>query len=68
MEVIWKTIKLKTSKQIQSRRIVDENPNADFIVMNGNRAMFKRKLFEKYVDEAGVIRRNCPYKSNKYKE
>ena len=37
------------------RRIVDENPNADFIVMNGNRAMFKRKLFEKYVDEAGVI-------------
>ena len=37
------------------RRIVEENPNADFIFMNGNRAMFKRTLFEKYVDEAGVI-------------
>ncbi len=37
------------------RRIVDENPMAEFIVMNGNRTMIKRKIFEKYVDEAGVI-------------
>ncbi|MBQ5519872.1 MAG: helix-turn-helix domain-containing protein [Clostridiales bacterium] len=37
------------------RRIVDENPNADFVVMNGNRVMIKRKIFEKYIDEAGVV-------------
>ena len=28
------------------RQIVDENYNANFILMVGNRAMIKRKLFE----------------------
>ena len=28
------------------------NPNADFVVMNGNRAMIKRKIFELYIDKA----------------
>ena len=37
------------------RRIVDENINADFVVMNGNRAMIKRKIFEQYIDRATAV-------------
>ncbi|MBQ7001634.1 MAG: excisionase [Oscillospiraceae bacterium] len=37
------------------RQIVDENYNADFILMVGNRAMIKRKLFEQYIDVATVV-------------
>nr|WP_091236345.1 excisionase [Anaerobium acetethylicum] len=33
------------------RKIIDENPNADFILWNGTRPQIKRKLFEKYIDE-----------------
>ena len=34
--------------------IVDENSDADFIRMVGNRAMIKRKLFEEYIDPAAA--------------
>ena len=37
------------------RRIVEENPFADYIIMNGNRAMIKRKAFEKFIDENSMI-------------
>ena len=37
------------------RKIVDETPDADFVIMNGNRAMIKRKLFEKYLDESASL-------------
>ena len=37
------------------RQIVEENPGADFMIMNGNRVMIKRKLFEKYIDEADAV-------------
>lgn len=37
------------------RRIVDENPFADFIIMNGNSVMIKRKVFEKFIDENSTI-------------
>ena len=37
------------------RQIVDENYNANFILMVGNRAMIKRKLFEKYIDMATAV-------------
>ena len=37
------------------RQIVDENNNANFILMVGNRAMIKRKLFEQYIDVATVV-------------
>ena len=37
------------------RRIVEENPYADYIIMNGNRVMIKRKVFEKYIDESSTI-------------
>ncbi|MDE6568483.1 MAG: helix-turn-helix domain-containing protein [Lachnospiraceae bacterium] len=37
------------------RRLVEERADADFIIMNGNRAMIKRKLFEKYLDESASV-------------
>ncbi len=37
------------------RQIVEENPGAEFMIMNGNRVMIKRKLFEKYIDEADAV-------------
>ena len=32
------------------RRLVDENPDARWFIMNGNRIQIKRKPFEKFVD------------------
>ena len=37
------------------RQIVEEYEDADFIIMNGNRAMIKRKKFEKFLDTATVV-------------
>ena len=37
------------------RRIVSEQPDADFILMNGDRVQIKRKLFEKYIDSCAVV-------------
>lgn len=37
------------------RQIVAENPNADFILTNGNRVQIKRKLFEQYIDMATAV-------------
>lgn len=37
------------------RQLVHENPDADFLLMVGNRMQIKRKLFEKYIDKASVI-------------
>ena len=37
------------------RQIVEENSTADFIIMNGNRAMIKRKVFEQYLDQATAV-------------
>ncbi len=33
------------------RKLIDENPNADFILWNGTRPLIKRKLFEQFIDE-----------------
>lgn len=35
--------------------LCSNNPNADFILMNGNRIQIKRKKFEEYIDNASVI-------------
>lgn len=32
------------------RQIVADNPRAEYLLWNGNRPQFKRRLFEKYVD------------------
>lgn len=37
------------------RQIVELNKDADFIVMNGNRAMIKRKTFEQYIDRCKTL-------------
>lgn len=37
------------------RRIVSDNPLAEFIIMNGNRVMIKRKLFEEFIDKTNSI-------------
>lgn len=37
------------------RQIVEENEGADFIVMNGNRTMIKRKCFEQFLDRATAV-------------
>lgn len=37
------------------RMIAEEHPNADFIIRNGNRVLFKRQKFEEYLDHATVV-------------
>ena len=37
------------------RRIAEENIDSDFVVMNGNRVMIKRKSFEQYIDQATAV-------------
>lgn len=37
------------------RNIIKNNPNANFILWNGNRAQIKRKLFENYIDGLSAV-------------
>lgn len=37
------------------RRIAEEHSDADFIILNGNRLLFKRQKFEKYLDNATTV-------------
>ncbi|HER6676861.1 TPA: excisionase [Streptococcus pyogenes] len=37
------------------RRLADENKNADWLIMNGNRIQIKRKQFEKIIDTLDAI-------------
>ena len=37
------------------RRIIEENSDAEFLIMNGNRVMIKRKAFEAYLNTATVV-------------
>ena len=37
------------------RRILADNPNAEFILYNGNRVQIKRKLFELFIDQINYI-------------
>lgn len=37
------------------RNLINENPRAEYLLWNGNRAQIKRKLFEKFVDEMDTI-------------
>ena len=37
------------------RQIVQEHIDSDFVITNGNRFMIKRKLFERYIDDATVV-------------
>ncbi|MDI3075028.1 excisionase [Clostridioides difficile] len=37
------------------RRLAEENKNANWLIMNGNRIQIKRKQFEKIIDELDAI-------------
>ena len=37
------------------RMIAEEHIKEDFIIMNGNRVIFKRQMFEKFLDNATVV-------------
>lgn len=37
------------------RMLIDEHPNEDFYVMNGNRVLIKREKFERYLDQATAV-------------
>ncbi len=37
------------------RKIISEDPDAVFILWNGNRPQIKRVLFEKYIDKCSII-------------
>lgn len=37
------------------RQIIGANPGAKYLLMKGNVVMIKRKLFEKFLDDAAVI-------------
>ena len=37
------------------RQLAEENPNANWLIMNGNRVQIKRKQFEKMIDAMEVI-------------
>ncbi len=37
------------------RRIVEEHPEADFFVLNGNRLLFKREKFERFLDGVSTL-------------
>ncbi len=37
------------------RKLISENPNADFILWNNTRAQIKRKKFENFIDRISLI-------------
>ncbi|COB66875.1 excisionase [Streptococcus pneumoniae] len=37
------------------RRLAEENKNANWLIMNGNRIQIKRKQFEKIIDTSDAI-------------
>ena len=43
------------SGEKKMRQIVEDYEGADFIIMNGNRTMIKRKSFERFLDSATAV-------------
>ncbi len=41
--------------QSRLRQLAEENPTANFLLLNGNRVQIKRKLFEDYIDRATTV-------------
>lgn len=41
--------------QKRLRQIIADNPNADFVLMNGNRVQIKRILFEGYINKITAL-------------
>ena len=59
---IWKRYTLNIEEaanyyhigQGKLREIVEEHPDAEFVIYNGNRVLIKRKRFEEYLDACTV--------------
>lgn len=51
---VWEKYTL-TIGENKLRRLVDETPGADWVLMNGNRVQIKRRLFERYIDSTDAI-------------
>ncbi|NCB93413.1 MAG: transposase [Clostridia bacterium] len=60
---IWKRYVLSISEaaayyhigEKKIRNIVDLHPEADFLIMNGNRVLLKKSKFENFLDELSVL-------------
>lgn len=37
------------------RKLAEENPDAGWLLMNGNRVQIKRRLFERFIDSTGAV-------------
>lgn len=37
------------------RNVIDSHPNAEFLIMNGNRYLIKKKKFEEYLECATLL-------------
>ena len=37
------------------RKLSEEQPPPDWLIMNGNRIQIKRKIFEKFIDQTDVL-------------
>ncbi len=37
------------------RKLINQNPNTDYLLWNGNRVQFKREKFERYVDSLSAV-------------
>lgn len=57
---IWRKYTLSVQEVVGSifiigykklRKLIDEHPDADFILWNGSRPQIKRRKFEAYIDE-----------------
>ena len=43
------------SREKKLRKLAEENPDASWLIMNGNRVQIKRRQFEKVIDSLDVI-------------
>lgn len=37
------------------RQLIADNPTAEYLLINGNRVLIKRKMFEEYIDSATFV-------------
>ena len=49
----WKKFTLSIEGKL--RKLVNDNPNAEYLLWNGNRVQIKRTRFEKFIDTLSAI-------------
>ena len=42
-------------KKKKLRQVVDDNIRSDFVIMNGNRVLIKRRQFEEFLDNSSCV-------------